>query len=404
MKLNTYHFIHLALPVINESCFLPATLDCIKKQTFKKFKVYICVNQPESFRHNPAKKNIFDDNQKTISELKKINDLPIEIIDRSSKGLGWENEKMGVGWARKTLMDRINSEADINDVIISLDADTTFNEYYFESVISNFNAFPKAVGMAVPYYHPLVNDEKTNRAMLRYEIYMRNYVIHLWRIGCPYSFTALGSAIAFPIWAYRKSGGIAPKMSGEDFYFLQNLKKCGNLLFHNQEKVFPGTRFSDRVFFGTGPAMIKGNTGDWFSYPIYHYSLFDQIKKTYDHFPTLFETDVETPMSDFLFEQFKTKNIWQPLRKNFKDLPHFIKACHDKIDGLRILQFLKLNQQLLNKTDDLCLFENFKTFFPEYKLNDSPNFFNNTSIDELNELRNFLVEQETNFQKTNPFK
>ena len=399
MHSDKYNFIHVALPVMAESEYLSATLACIQKQTYKNFKVYICVNQPESFKTNSSKVHIFQDNQKVLLDLKKNKKIPIELIDRSSEGFGWETEKIGVGWARKTLMDAINERANKNDLIISLDADTTFNENYFQSIINNFNANQDAVGMSVPYYHQLTNDEQVNRAMLHYEIYMRNYSINLLRIKSPYAFTALGSAMTLPIWAYRNIRGITPKTSGEDFYFLQKLKKYGKLLITNDEKVFPGTRFSDRVFFGTGPAMIKGNAGDWTSYPIYHYSLFDIVKKTYDLFPTLFEKDIQTPMNDFLKEQLGEKNIWHPLRKNCKDIPHFVKACHDKLDGLRILQFLKSSQEKIDKTDEECLLENLKTIFLFEKLDLSTFSFRNSTIVELDQIRNFLVEKEKKLQK-----
>jgi len=400
MHSDKYNFIHVALPVMAESEYFPATLACIQKQTYKNFKVYVCVNQPESFKTNSSKVHIYQDNQKVLHYIKNHKEFPIELIDRSSEGFGWETEKIGVGWARKTLMDTINEQANKNDLIISLDADTTFNENYFQSIINNFNANQDAVGMSVPYYHQLTKkDEAANRAMLRYEIYMRNYAINLLRIKSPYAFTALGSAMALPIWTYRNIRGITPKTSGEDFYFLQKLKKYGKLLITNDEKVFPGTRFSDRVFFGTGPAMIKGNAGDWTSYPIYHYSLFDIVKKTYDLFPTLFEKDIQTPMNDFLKEQLGEKNIWHPLRKNCKDIPHFVKACHDKLDGLRILQFLKSSQEKIDKTDEECLLENLKTIFPFEKLDLSTFSFRNSTIDELDQIRNFLVEKEKKLQK-----
>ena len=403
MHSDKYNFIHVALPVMAESEYLPATLDSIQKQSYKNFKVYICVNQPESFRTNNRKAHIFQDNQKILHYLKNFKEFSIELIDRSSEGFGWETEKIGVGWARKTLMDTINEQANKNDLIISLDADTTFNKNYFQSIITNFNANTNAVGMSVPYYHQLTEDESANRAMLRYEIYMRNYAINLLRIISPYAFTALGSAMALPIWTYRNIRGITPKTSGEDFYFLQKLKKYGKLLITNDEKVFPGTRFSNRVFFGTGPAMIKGNAGDWTSYPIYHYSLFNIVKKTYDLFPALFEKDIQTPMNDFLIEQFGKKNIWQPLRKNCKDVPHFVKACHDKLDGLRILQFFKSSQEKIHKTDEECLQENLKTIFQFEKLDLSTLSFKNSPIDELDFIRNFLVKKEEKIQKENIF-
>ena len=50
-------------------------------------------------------------------------------------------------------------------------------------VVAAFATHPDACGLAARYYHPLVEDDAVSRAMLGYEIYMRLYVLNLWRIG-----------------------------------------------------------------------------------------------------------------------------------------------------------------------------------------------------------------------------
>ena len=310
--------IYIALPAMNELENMEQFIHCCKNQTYQNFKLVICVNQPDDWWEKENMLSICNNNTLSIEFLKKIKDFPIEIIDRSSKGKGWTGKDFGVGWARKTVMDHINNEAADNDIIISLDADTRFNPDYFSSILENFQKHPEAAALSVPYYHELTGDEEKDRAILRYEIYMRYYAINLWRIFCPYSFTAIGSAMALPVKSYRAIGGMTPHKSGEDFYFLQKLRKYGPVLTWNKEKVYPEARYSDRVFFGTGPAMIKSRDGDWSSYPIYPFELFDEIKETYDLLPDLFLKDVFTPMDDFIEEKFANQNIWQPLRENFK--------------------------------------------------------------------------------------
>ncbi|MDL2239865.1 hypothetical protein LJC73_06665, partial [Bacteroidales bacterium OttesenSCG-928-L14] len=110
-------------------------------------------------------------------------------------------------------------------------------------------------------------------------------------------------------------------------------------------------RFSDRVAFGTGPAMIKGKNGNWDSYPFYNENIFKEIEETFSLFGDLFENDIETPMSEFLRNAFKTNDLWSPLRKNYKSVDKFIHACTVKVDGLKILQYLRLRQQNLPQTE-----------------------------------------------------
>jgi hypothetical protein len=211
--------------------------------------------------------------------------------------------------------------------------------------------------------------------------------------------------MALPVWAYKAIGGITPHKSGEDFYFLQKLRKYGIVLSWNKEKVYPAARFSDRVFFGTGPAMIKGNQGDWNSYPIYPFHLFDKIRDFYDFFPVLFEKEVETPLDEFISEKFGKVNIWKPLRENSKTKEQFVKACHQKFDALRTLQYLKWENSKNPHRDEDILLE-YLNYFCSDELSafsfDINSFdFEKSSIDELDEIRDLLVRIEEEVQINN---
>lgn len=358
--------IYVAIPALNELEYLPNTMSALAKQQVDYcFEVLVCVNQPDSWWTDGEHLHICENNQKTIEWLRKQHySFDLQIIDKSSKGNGWDDKNFGVGWARKTMWNMIMLFADDDDIIVNMDADTTFEPGYLQSLAHNFKEHPQQTAVSVPYYHLYTGNEQIDRAMFRYEIYMRNCLLNLYRIKSPYSFTAIGSAIAVSVKAARKIGGITPMKSGEDFYLLQKLRKMAPINNWNDCKVFPATRYSDRVFFGTGPALIKGSQGNWSSYPIYHYSLFDKVKETYDLIDTLYEQDIDTEFTDFLKEIFKTDDLWGPLRKNAKDLPHFRHSFHEKADGLRILQFLKSKQEALQLSDEECLFENFPLIDP----------------------------------------
>ena len=381
---------------------LPLLIQAIMDQTVQQFRLVICVNQPNSWWNDPVHLHVCEENQLTIRYLQRIDDKRIEIIDRSAPGKGWPLKGHGIGVARKYLMDHISKVADADDIIISMDADTVFSKEYFASVAENLRINPAASAIAIPYYHKLSYNQELDRAMLRYEIYMRAFAINMWRIRSPYCFTALGSAIALPVWAYRESGGMTPKLSGEDFYFLQKIVKTGRLLHWNSEIVFPATRLSDRVFFGTGPALIKGMGGDWSSYPVYNYRLFDQVAETYKLFASLYSKDVVTPLDNFLFGKFG-ELPWKGLRNNFKTQAHFIRACHEKIDGLRILQFLKESQPSDEKISEAALSELlmlYKKQFPELinERNTKVDFLQ-SSIAALDSTRDILFEIEMHYRK-----
>lgn len=408
--------LHVAIPAMNEADYLLQTISCLLSQSHDRYRIWICVNQPDHWWSEPDKKEICQNNQATLDYLNNIKDHRINLIDRSSPGKGWTGKAFGVGQARKCLMDTINDTALPDDIIVSLDADTRFGKDYLRSILETFDRFPGAIALSNPYYHKRTGEEPLDRAMLRYEIYMRHYAINMWRIRSPYSFTALGSAISLPVESYRKIGGITAKKSGEDFYFLQKLRKAGWICNYNEQKVYPGTRYSDRVFFGTGPALIKGSQGNWESYPVYDYKLFDQVKETYEAFPELYQNHFETPMTPFLIQQFREEDPFEPLRRNSATSEQFAAACHQKVDGLRVLQFLKSETTKTIRNDELRLLEfldHHIKIIPEkiWKpiLKEQPNppdtinlkqqGFDSCPIVLLDAIRNYLMAIEVGFQR-----
>ena len=336
-----YAHISVAIPLLAERDNLPLMLERLRRQTYRQFTLYCCVNNLEGGYG-------YEENQACLALLHEVRDLPVVVIDRSSRGCGWTGKKKGVGWARKLLFERIMEEHADNELVVSLDADTDFDSDYLQAVVDTMNAHPDHNAFSVPYYHPLSHDEALDRPMLRYECYMRHYLLGLLRIGSPYAFTALGSAMVFPLWAYRRVGGITPLQGGEDFYLLQKFAKTGSIVgqfvepYRTQGMVVrPQGRISSRVPFGTGPAIAKGTNAMEDSYPFYSDEGFAAVKATYDLFPALYDGDVETPMTSFLCQQLATDDLWSPLRANFKSRALFVRACAERVDGLRILQYLK---------------------------------------------------------------
>ena len=389
--------IYIALPVMAEQEALPGCIASICHQDYPDFHLTVCVNQPEAFHLMPEKADVIEQNRFCLEYLRDLRNPVPDIIDCSSPGRGWTGKKHGVGWARKTVMDHINTMAEEGDIILSMDADTVFPSSYLTAVAEAFERYPGAVALSAPYYHHLSGNAELDRSMLRYEIYMRYYILNLFRIENPYAFTALGSAMAVKAEAFRAVGGLTPKLSGEDFYFLQKLRKYGPLILNPGQTVNPGTRYSDRVFFGTGPALIKGKNNDWDSYPLYETGLFNRVAETYRAFPALYSAEQDTPMTAFLCEVFREDNIWEPLRLNAATLARFTRACCEKTDGLRILQYLKSSHNYQIK-DEVCLAAFFQQQYPSSELcryiSDRGFCFVNAPLQMLSAIRDFLFQCE----------
>ncbi len=394
----------VTIPVMDEDGYIQSCIQSIKDQTYKNFHVISCVNQPDHWWKEYGKRDICENNLKAIEYLKDLDCPAVEVIDRSSPGRGFSPHEKGVGHARNLLFKKAIAQANNNDLVMCLDADTIFEPGYFQSVVNSFLKKPNIVAHANPYYHNLTGDDSIDRAILRYEIYMRLYVINLWNIGSPYAFTPLGSAITIKVNSLKKIGKLAPKPAGEDFYLLQKLRKHGNINQYNDYYVFPSSRVSNRVPFGTGPAVGEGIKNKWNRYPIYPLKPFKLIKETYDLFPVLFRKDIPTPLDSFFEKIFGTKNIFEKLRQNCRSEENFIRACHMKFDGLRILQFVKYYhlQNVTNDEDNLQ--QHIKYYFGDCEESDIKYFtlpfeFNNISISLLQKLRNLLADKELLYRK-----
>lgn len=447
--------VYFAVPMMNEPDW-QTTLQSIVLQDYPCVEVYVIVNHPQSYFLREDKQEAVAQNLRTLSGLgyKAVEgqdfvrcvflDFPLWVADACTKDKAMDEKHIGVGWARKILMDKISSVGQASDIIISADADTIYPPSYASSVVAAFDRCPEALGFANPYFHFLTDDENINRSILRYEIYMRSYNIHLMKINSPYGYTAMGSAMSCTLAAYRKVNGLTPHKSGEDFYFLQKLAKAGKILIHNEVKVYPSARNSDRVFFGTGPAVSKGLENNWSSYPIYPFVLFEAVFKYFqilalwypcpekeflisntDFYPDTVlglkeipknlppvsmevlgeNTPKNAPLAstsekniplkevhDFFIEKFG-KEWWLDLRKNSKTKEQFLRFCNEKIDGLRLLQFFKAHY-IQNDKDD---FANIPLL--ENKWTDWPCPLENVSV--LQEIRLALMGIEAEMQAAN---
>lgn len=399
--------VYAALPVLDEQANLPVIIHDLLQQQEVEFHLIICVNQPDEWWNIPEKEHICEHNRATLNYINSLNNEKITCIDRSSRGNGWIGRKHGVGWARKVAMDTAALMADDEDIIVSVDADTSYSPDFFKAVVSAIEKHPSAVGLSVPYYHPLTGNDIADSCILRYELYMRNYALNMLLIKNPYCFSAIGSGMACKTATYKKVRGLTPKLSGEDFYFIQKLRKAGHIIIDCEEVIYPASRFSDRVYFGTGPAMIRGRAGNWSSYPIYDQDLFLEIKATFDLMPELYESEVSTPMDTFLAESFQTSinDVWEPLRVNSPNVDQFVKAAIQKIDGLRILQYLKSSDIQYSESNESRLMKFIaNNFIVDAEIIECLDHvceagFAHTPVNKLNMIRDFMFVNERRLQQ-----
>src|SRR5690554_1017888 len=168
----------------------------------------------------------------------------------------------GVGLARKIGMDlAVNhflENKSTGGVIVSLDADCLVSPDF---LISIHHAFLEDSRLNATIHHVKHRVEKKDpileKSIRQYEAYLRYYRYMLKKIDFPYYYQTIGSAFAVTADTYVKVGGMGRQQGGEDFYFLQKVFEFGKVKELAEAKVYPLARYSDRVPFGTGPALER---------------------------------------------------------------------------------------------------------------------------------------------------
>ena len=163
---------------------------------------------------------------------------------------------LGVGLARKTGCDLalqwMHEGAISGQWICSTDADATLPPDYFKQLESITR---KAVAVVFPFLHVPGTAPAIDRATTLYELRLHQYVLGLEYAGSPYAHHTLGSCLAVKADAYAQVRGFPKRAGAEDFYLLNKLAKLGAIARTHGQSTLLQSRPSDRIPFGTGPAV-----------------------------------------------------------------------------------------------------------------------------------------------------
>ena len=275
--------------------------------------------------------------------------------------MGFLPEKQGVGYARKIGMDYaifLNC-----NVLACLDGDTLVAKNYVETLYQ-FSKDVKEKGelfAVTDFFHQKAENQFYQKAIDSYEEFLKYHSKKLEECGTPFYPVALGPTLVSSNYAYCAVNGMNLKVAGEDFYFLQSLIKLkiadGKTLKTTMlnTSVFPSSRISDRVLFGTGSRinelvedaknMSQSCDNDKIlekiSYPYYDEWIYDEFKKFFAEKNPEF-----TKLKDFLEDEKFLENFAK-MKKNYgKSQNRFEAAFHTWFDGLKIIRgihFLEKN-------------------------------------------------------------
>lgn len=168
----------------------------------------------------------------------------------------------GVGLARKIGMDlaidHFVTTQNPEGIIISLDADCTVSPNFLSGILAAYRQTDNLRCTVQNFRHRVENDDlQLENAIRQYEKHIRYFSNRLRFIGFPYHYHTIGSAFSVSADAYVRVGGMGRQQGGEDFYFLQKVFAFGKTESLDDVFVYPMARYSDRIPFGTGPALQK---------------------------------------------------------------------------------------------------------------------------------------------------
>ncbi|TAG56329.1 MAG: glycosyltransferase [Cytophagales bacterium] len=332
--------IKVIIPAFNEPYILK-TLESLALCSLPKsstIEIIIAINQTQESSDEIKSQN---KNTYKICNNFKIIDIKIDtqlfILEKQSVGLA---RKMGMDFAFK----KLEFENEIkNGIIVNLDADCEVEKNYFLAIENHFIKYPKTPATSIFYEHKLTD----NQYIIDYELHLRYLVDALRWTGHPYAFQTVGSSMAVRAECYKKQGGMNSKLAGEDFYFLQKMMDLGNFTDILDTTVFPSSRVSDRVPFGTGRAMadIK-NTEKWKSYHFNSYiDIKDFITQTDNIYIQKFKIEsTSEPMKSYL-ENIDFENKIKEIIQNTSNYLAFKKRFFQWFNGFMVMKYLNFARE-----------------------------------------------------------
>ncbi len=343
------------------------------------FVVNQTVNSDNRVKQNNLKtinylKNIIDKKkgQDEISQIVINSGLQIGVIDAASGGWELDDKEGGVGLARKIGMDEALKSFDYDktgkNILICLDADCTVSANYIATIRHVFNNTNIKAGY-VNFAHNKTDDEENYKAIINYEIFLRYYILGLKYAGSPYAYHSIGSTMVCDVESYLKIQGMNKRKAAEDFYFMEKLSKITEIKKIDGAIVYPSSRSSWRVPFGTGKRVKRFLEKVQNEYLLYAPESFTVLKKWNEVFYSeeILSTEeylnhaqkINETLLNFLIEN-NFANNWDKILGNTKSVKQINRQKLLWFDGfktLKLIHYLRDNEfpllNMFNAVDEL---------------------------------------------------
>jgi hypothetical protein len=202
--------------------------------------------------------------------------LDVLAVDCVSRPL---SAKSGVGHARKIGTDialMLHTRGIIRSPwLYQTDADAVLPANYLSTTL------PLRGAVVFGHQHHS-GDALLQRAADLYDLHMAYYVAGLRAAGSSFAFPTLGSTLAIHAASYAAVRGYPQRNAAEDFYLLNKVAKVHGVTCQPEVSIHIKARLSERVPFGTGPALativasLKDNPSGY-AYNSYHPDSFAEL-------------------------------------------------------------------------------------------------------------------------------
>ncbi len=265
-------------------------------------------------------------------------------------------QQQGVGLARRIAADTalflIHRHAINNPWIFSTDADVVLPDGYFEVLAK---VPDKTTAMCFDFVHISDNDAD-DLIQQQYDFKLKYYRHGVGYIQAAYDYIPLGSTLAVEGSAYAKVRGFPKRSGGEDFYILNKLAKLGSIFQPKSPVIEIAVRYSDRVPFGTGPAITqikqdqvtRGGGTQYYHPEIFH------ILKSWKRQLVDYYANPQLPKGDHnLNEHWQLEQVISKALPQCKTEQRWLQFVHEWLDAFKILKSVHfLRQEFASVNND----------------------------------------------------
>lgn len=351
----------VCIPAFNESDDFLIRLINHCEMLEQKVLLILSINQPENCDDCPLNTQLHTKAtegliwQQGALTLSKQGALGILTIDQFSHQKQIP-KKQGVGLARKTACDiavyLMQSGHIASHHIFSTDADTQLPETYFDTTLNKNTS-----AGTFPFTHKHNQNQAITQATQYYEESLNAYVGGLKMAKSPYAYHTIGSCLLIDAKCYCQVRGFPKRSGAEDFYLLNKLNKIKPVVSLSAAALLIESRVSDRVPFGTGPAvekLIQDKTSlttlfypdesylhlkQWLNYLDYRSKSLNNHLERFACENQLSDKEksrIQQLAGDFELDIFLTK-----LFNNFTKSHHRKREIHNWFDGFKTLKFIR---------------------------------------------------------------